>query len=101
MRYMLWRNEMLDSVDKKILACLSENSRMNSSAIGAKVNMSVSAVIERIKRLESTGIIKSYTVIIDPAKIGRDLLAFIDVSTDYLPGVSATGAMDEFAATHP
>lgn len=81
---------MLDSVDKKILACLSENSRMNSSAIGAKVNMSVSAVIERIKRLESTGIIKSYTVIIDPSKIGRELLAFIDVSTDYLPGVSAT-----------
>ena len=40
--------KMLDSVDKKILACLSENSRMNSSAIGAKVNMSVSAVIERI-----------------------------------------------------
>ena len=34
---------MLDSVDKKILACLSENSRMNSSAIGAKVNMSVFA----------------------------------------------------------
>ncbi|MBD9209103.1 MAG: Lrp/AsnC family transcriptional regulator [Eubacteriales bacterium] len=92
---------MLDSVDKKILACLSENSRMNASAIGTKVNMSVSAVIERIKRLESTGIIKSYTVIIDPFKIGRDLLAFIDVSTDYLPGVSATGAMDEFAATHP
>ena len=50
---------MLDSVDKKILACLSENSRMNASAIGTKVNMSVSAVIERIKRLESTGIIKS------------------------------------------
>ena len=89
---------MLDSVDKKILACLSENSRMNASAIGARINMSVSAVIERIKRLESTGIIKSYTVILDPSKIGRDLLAFIDVSTDYLPGVSATGAMDEFAA---
>ena len=44
----------LDSVDKKIIRCLQDNSRMNASAIGEAVNMSVSAVIERIKKLENS-----------------------------------------------
>lgn len=92
---------MLDSVDKKILACLKKNSRMNSSAIGTQVNMSVSAVIERIKKLESSGIIRQYTVVLDPEKMGMDVLAFIEVSTDHATKKSAANAMDDFVETHP
>ena len=41
----------MDNTDRKILKCLRENSRENASVIGEKINMSVSAVIERIKKL--------------------------------------------------
>ena len=90
---------MLDKMDKKILSCLSKNARMNASAIGEEINMSVSAVIERIKKLEATGIIKQYTVIFDEEKLGVGLVAFIEVGTDKI--TSATDAVSEFAAKHP
>ena len=39
----------MDIIDYKILECLKENSRENATNIGAKINLSTSAVIERIK----------------------------------------------------
>lgn len=73
----------MDSVDKKIIECLKANSRENASVIGGKVNMSVSAVIERIKKLEASGIIKQYTLVLDKEKLGLDLTAFISVSMEH------------------
>ena len=48
----------MDKIDVKIIECLKKNARENASVIGSQVNMSVSAVIERIKKLEANGIIK-------------------------------------------
>ena len=45
--------------------------------------MSVSAVIERIKKLEANGIIKQYTVVLDSKKLGMDITAFISVSMEH------------------
>ena len=73
----------MDSLDYKILAVLKENSRANATNIGAKVNLSTSAVIERIRKLESTGILKQYTVILDQKLLGRELTAFIYVRLDH------------------
>ncbi len=73
----------MDSTDIKILNCLKENSRENASVIGQKVNMSVSAVIERIKKLENSGIIKKYTIILDPKRINKDVMAYISVSIEH------------------
>ncbi len=73
----------MDSVDEKIIECLKANSRENASYIGSKVNMSVSAVIERIKKLEASGIIKQYTLVLDKEKLGLDLVAFISVSLEH------------------
>ena len=58
----------MDSIDVKILGCLKENARQNASAIGEYVNMSVSAVIERIKKLENSGVIQQYTLLLDTKK---------------------------------
>ena len=58
----------MDKIYLKTIDCLRENARENASVIGAKVNMSVSAVIERIKKLESSGVIKKYTAILDAKK---------------------------------
>lgn len=73
----------MDSIDYQILACLKENSRENATNIGAKINLSTSAVIERIKKLESSGLIERYTTLIDQSVLGRDLMAFIQVSLEH------------------
>jgi len=73
----------MDSIDYKILSCLKENSRENATNISAKINLSTSAVIERIKKLENAGIIQQYTTIINQSALGRDLTAFIYVRVEH------------------
>ena len=76
-------NYILDNVDYAILNCLKENARMTSSEIGKKINLSVSAVIERIKKLEKNQIIQGYTVSINQAKMGNGLIAIMEVSLEH------------------
>ena len=73
----------MDIIDYKILECLKENSRENATAIGAKINLSTSAVIERIKKLEGSGLIEKYTTIINQSLLGRETTAFISVSLEH------------------
>ncbi len=73
----------MDAIDYKILSCLKENSRENATNIGVKINLSTSAVIERIKKLESSGLIQQYTTIINQSALGRELFAFIYVSLEH------------------
>jgi Lrp/AsnC family leucine-responsive transcriptional regulator len=74
---------LMDNIDIKIINSLRNNSRVNASDIAEKVNLSVSAVIERIKKLESSGIIKQYTVVLDTNKLGKDVMALISVSIEH------------------
>jgi len=73
----------MDDIDVKILKCLKANARENASVISEKVSMSVSAVIERIRKLENSGLIRQHTTIIDPQKAGKDVTAFISVSLEH------------------
>ncbi len=73
----------MDLIDYRILACLKDNSRENATNIGAKINLSTSAVIERIKKLESSGLIERYTTIINQSALGREIMAFIYVSLEH------------------
>ena len=73
----------MDTIDYNILACLKENSRENATAIGAKINLSTSAVIERIKKMENSGLIERYTTIISQSALGRETTAFISVSLEH------------------
>lgn len=73
----------MDLIDYQILECLKNNSRENATNIGAKINLSTSAVIERIKKLENTGVICGYTTLINQSALGRELMAFIYVSLEH------------------
>ncbi len=73
----------MDAIDYQILSCLKENARENATNIGAKINLSTSAVIERIKKLESSGLIQQYTAILDQSVLGRELMAFMYVSLEH------------------
>jgi len=73
----------LDNTDVKIINLLRKNSRVGASEIAQKIKLSVSAVIERIKKLESAGVILGYTVILDNAMIGKDVIAMMSISIDH------------------
>lgn len=69
----------LDNTDREILRMLQEDAYLNTRAIAARVHRSVSPVHERIKRLQEEGYIKRVTAILDRDKIGRPLLAIVQV----------------------
>ena len=73
----------MDQIDTRILHCLTQDARMNASQISAKVNLSVSAVIERMKKLESSGLIKGYTAVIDERLAGYDVQALISIRLEH------------------
>lgn len=73
----------MDDIDIRILEALKENAKTNSSEIGERINMSVSAVIERIRKLESSGVISRYTVLLDPKSLGMDVSAYMSVSLEH------------------
>lgn len=74
---------LLDNTDVKIINLLRKNSRTNASEIAEKIKLSVSTVIERIKKLENNGVILGYTVVLDNASIGKDVVAMMSVSIDH------------------
>jgi len=73
----------MDILDYKILECLRSNARQKASAIGEKINLSVSAVIVRIRKLENSGIITGYTVQVDMKKLGQDVTAFMEIGLEH------------------
>lgn len=72
----------MDSTDFSIVEVLKENSRATASEISKRVNLSVPAVAERIRKMEQANIIEKYTVKINREKIGYNLLAFVLVNID-------------------
>lgn len=72
----------MDITDVKILNHLKRNARVNASVIGRDVNMSVSAVIERIRKLERDGIILQYTVLLNNQKIGHEISSLVFIKAD-------------------
>lgn len=69
----------MDELDRDILQCLQGNSRMRASDIGKKVNLSVSSVIDRIRKLENQGIILRYTAVLDPKKLGNEITMMVGI----------------------
>ncbi len=70
----------LDAKDLAILALLQQNARMTVKEIADKVHLSTTPVHERIKRLESSGVIKQYATLVDHTKVKKGLIAICYVS---------------------
>ncbi|MEU9416491.1 Lrp/AsnC family transcriptional regulator [Streptomyces sp. NPDC048272] len=66
-----------DATDWRILAALQENGRAGFAELARAVSMSASAVTERVRRLEETGVITGYTAVVDPEKLGKPVLALV------------------------
>lgn len=72
----------MDIIDAKILESMKENGRATASEISKKVNLSIPAVSERIRKLEESNIIEQYTIKVNREKMGYKLLAIIFVNID-------------------
>ncbi len=73
----------MDYIDTNILRCLTKDARMNASQISQQVSLSVSAVIERMKKMEASGLIRGYTALIDERLAGFDVQAMISIRLEH------------------
>ena len=72
----------LDTIDVRILEVLQENARVSISELSNQVNLSLSAVSERLKKLENSNIIEQYTTVLNPAAMEKELSAIMMISME-------------------
>ena len=72
----------VDAIDVKILEVLQENARVSISELSRKINLSLSAASDRLKKLEAAGVIRQYTAVLDPASMDRELNAYMMINVD-------------------
>ena len=70
---------MLDSTDKKLINLLQNDSKQTTKQLSLQLNLSVTAVYERIKKLEKEHIIKKYVALINKNKIEKSFLVFCHI----------------------
>jgi len=96
----------LDRTDLALLAVLQVEGRISNSDLAERINLSASACLRRVQRLEEGGVIAGYAALVDPARVGLGLQAFVrvqlarhdaDAITDFSQRVNA---WDEVVACH-
>ena len=70
---------MIDGTDKKILTILQENGRITNSRLAQEIGLSPPAVLERVRRLESSGVIDKYVAVLDRKKAGFEIQTIVMV----------------------
>ena len=75
--------EKLDRIDLQILKTLQDNSKITNLDLSRRIGLSPAPTLERVKKLEGTGVIKSYHAEVDPEAIGLEVKTFILVSLDW------------------
>jgi Lrp/AsnC family transcriptional regulator, leucine-responsive regulatory protein len=79
---MMLGDEYMDEVDKKILLELQLNGRKTMTELGKVVGLTAPAATERVKKLEDRGVIKNYTISVDPHKLDKIISAYILFDTE-------------------
>lgn len=87
---------MLDQVDRMLLALLKEDTKRKYTELGEIVHLSPPAVHERVKKLERAGIIRKYTIDIDPEALGLAVRAFVRIHINRIPCEEMARALHTF-----
>ena len=69
----------MDAIDKKLLGFLQEDTRKTTKELSMVLNLSVTAVYERIKKLEREGVISKYVAILDRNKVEKAFVVFCHI----------------------
>lgn len=80
---------VLDKIDRHLLKLLQYDSKQTTKALSNQLNLSMTAVYERIKKLENNGVIDKYVVLINKEAVAKDFVAFCHIklvqhSQDYV-----------------
>ncbi len=75
---------ILDDLDRRMVAILTDDARISLKELAQRVNLSSPSVSERLRRLVESGVIRTFTVDVDPRAIGYDLQAIVRIRP--LPG---------------
>jgi Lrp/AsnC family leucine-responsive transcriptional regulator len=70
---------MLEDVDRQIVNLLGGDGRMSYTDLGRATGLSVSAVHQRVRRLEQRGVIEAYSARVSPDAVGLPLTAFVSI----------------------
>jgi DNA-binding Lrp family transcriptional regulator len=73
---------LLDAVDCRILAELQADGRLSVNELAARVSVARATAYQRLQRLEDDGVIRRYSAIVDPARVGLGIAALILVNVD-------------------
>ncbi len=73
---------MIDEIDLAILKFLQEDASISFTEIARRLKISESTVRKRVEKLKQGGVIKRFTVIIDPSKIGLNTVAIVGIDVD-------------------
>ncbi len=84
----------MDDADRRILKLLQRDGRITNVELARQANLSPAATLERVRRLQRDGVIEGFTARLNPEKLGRSLLVFVQVTLDR----TNKAAFDDFAA---
>jgi DNA-binding Lrp family transcriptional regulator len=88
----------MDVIDQRIIASLAADARSSYAEIGAAVSLSAPAVKRRVDRLRATGVIRGFTAVIDPASVGWNTEAFVEL---YCTGRTTPAQITEATRRNP
>lgn len=91
--------DLFDRLDRAILTRLQADGRETHETIGTHVNLSASAVLRRIKKLEDAGVIERYVALLRPEAVGLTLSAYVNVRLEKRQDHAKRNPMDEFRAS--
>lgn len=94
----------MDQLDLQILEALQRNGRATYAELAAIVGLKAASVHDRVKRLESQGILRGYTARLDNRRLGLGLIAFVScytsADTDYEEFTRAVSTLPEVLEVH-
>lgn len=73
-------NIKLDGTDRKILEILQRNSNITNAQLAKEIGLSPAPTLERVNKLETAGVIRSYHAVVDPGSIGLGVSTFVMAS---------------------
>lgn len=71
---------VLDEIDRKLLKELLKDSRRSHRELAKAIGVSTATVINHVSRLESAGVIKDYTILVDHERLGYDLTVITEIT---------------------
>ncbi|MBN9409761.1 MAG: Lrp/AsnC family transcriptional regulator [Burkholderiales bacterium] len=89
----------LDKLDRLILRRLQEDGRATYDQIAEAVNLSPSAVLRRVRRLEDAGVIDRYVALVKPESVGLGMTAYLNVRLEKHTESHKRNPMDLFRAS--